>query len=286
MRRRIVSSVCAVAVLSACAPAENQDDPFTRPVVTSTTTTMVDPAPATGPVTDSPEPEVNPLQALADSVANTYGGSVGVAVAGDDVSLVGGDDGAYPAWSTIKVPIAIAAARTAPVEAEIFTPAAIQSSDNMAAESLWNAVSPGDVNQVLADAGVAAAVNTEKTRQEFSVFGQTLLTASQEAQLASGIGCIAGALPVVELMGAINPGQAYGLGQLPGARLKGGWGPSPSGGYHVRQLARVTNSRSEIIALGLTVIPASGDYATAQTMATAVAEGLRPLLDDLPTTTC
>lgn len=226
------------------------------------------------------------LEAIAESVSATYGGTVGIAVAGAQGAIAGGDDGAYPAWSTSKVPISVAAYRLAPDDAQLYAPVAIQASDNAAAENLWAAVSPEDVNHVLSDAGVSATINTEKIRPEFSTFGQTLLTASQEATLASHLNCLAGAGPVLSLMAGINADQAYGLGQLPGARLKGGWGPDPSGGYQVRQLALVTNSRGEDIALALTVIPASGDYASGQAMANAVAEELRPLLGELPTAAC
>nr|WP_235933473.1 class A beta-lactamase-related serine hydrolase [Corynebacterium qintianiae] len=282
--RSLCAAVAAGAVLSACTVGSHETVPA---VVTSTVLTTVENEPVQSePVQSEGQPAQERLQAVADSVAQTFGGSVGVAVAGAGGALAGGDDGRYPAWSTIKVPIAIAASRLAPVEAEVFGPAAIQASDNVAAESLWLAVTPGDVNQVLADAGVGTTVNTEKIRPEYSVFGQTLLTASQEATLASYLGCVAGAGPTLSLMGSVNSDQAYGFGQLAGARLKGGWGPSTSGGYQVRQLALVSNSRGEDVALGLTVIPASGDYATGQAMAAAVAEGLRPLLDDLPTAAC
>ncbi|WP_245527490.1 class A beta-lactamase-related serine hydrolase [Corynebacterium lipophiloflavum] len=237
----------------------------------------------------APEPATtagNELDAVARSVVSVFGGSVGIAVAGADGVISGGDDGAYPAWSTIKVPIAVAATRVAPDQAQLYAPAAIHNSDNVAAESLWALVTPGDVNQVLADAGVDASVNTLPIRTEFSTFGQTALSASQEATLAGHLACVAGAKDVLELMGNVSPDQAYGLGQLPGARLKGGWGPSPSGGYQVRQVARVTNTRGNDVALALTVIPATGEYASAQAMADAVAAELRPLLDALPTAAC
>ncbi|AWB85019.1 hypothetical protein C3E79_03470 [Corynebacterium liangguodongii] len=226
------------------------------------------------------------LARVADSVAAAYGGSVGIAVAGAGETLVGGDDGAYPAWSTIKVPIAIAAQRVAPADAQALAPAMIQASDNAAAESLWSVITPPDVDAVLADTGVQASVNTTKLRPEFSVFGQTLLTASQEATLASHLACVAGAGPVLTLMGSVNADQAYGLGHLPGARLKGGWGPDVQGSYQVRQLARVANSRGEDVALAITVLPADGTYATGQAMANEAANQLAPLLDALPTAAC
>lgn len=273
MKPALAALFAAVVALGGCARTQ-EDQPGA--VVTSTTYVVADP----------PVPETPDLDSVAQSVAAAFGGAVGVAVAGQEGVLAGGDDGAYPAWSTIKVPLAVAASRVAPVQAEQLAPAAIQLSDNAAAEALWEAVEPGDVEQVLADAGVPVAVNTAKIRPEFSVFGQTLLTAGQEATIASRLRCVSGSAEVVSLMAGVAPDQAYGLGQLPGARSKGGWGPDPAGGYQVRQLALATNSRGEDVALGITVLPASGDYATAQAMAGAVADRLLPLLDSLPTSAC
>jgi hypothetical protein len=39
-----------------------------------------------------------------------------------------------------------------------------------------------------------------------------------------------------DLMGQATADQRWGLGTLPGARYKGGWGPSPDGRYLVRQI--------------------------------------------------
>ena len=67
-------------------------------VVTSTSVIVVDPpAPPPVPAAATPpapvEDERNPLGALARSVAATYGGSVGIAVAGQGGVLAGGDEG-------------------------------------------------------------------------------------------------------------------------------------------------------------------------------------------------
>ena len=283
-------ALALAGVVSACSTPPQQT---TQPsVVTSTSYVTVDssPAPApTSPLEPAPADALSPeesLRTVADGVAATYGGSVGIAVVGAEATYVAGDDTAYPAWSTSKVPLVVAATRVAPEAAAGYAPAAIQMSDNGSAEAIWAAVSPADVNQVFAETGVDAVVNKDRTRPEFSAFGQTLLSASQEATLASHLACIDGGAQVLDLMAGITPEQAYGLGNLPGARLKGGWGPSLSGGYQIRQLARVSNSSGQDVAIAITVIPAAGDYPTGQAMASEVAEQLRPLIDTLPTAVC
>ena len=40
-------------------------------------------------------------------------------------------------------------------------------------------------------------------------------------------------------MGQVTGDQRWGLGALPDAKIKGGWGPAPSGRYLVRQIAVV-----------------------------------------------
>ncbi|OIR46338.1 hypothetical protein BJP07_00790 [Corynebacterium sp. NML130628] len=219
---------------------------------------------------------------MADDVATQFGGTVAVAADG----IGSGDDPAMPAWSTIKVPLAVAAYRVAPDTAQAAAPAAITASDNDAALQLWNALPPGAGDTVLADGGVPKTINTERVRPEFSTFGQTMLTTTEESTFMSHLSCLNGAAPVLELMGQIVPGQDYGLGQLPNARLKGGWGPSVSGGYEVRQMGLVSNIAGQDVALALTVVPADGSYQTGQAMANAVAEQLRGRLDQLPVAVC
>lgn len=222
------------------------------------------------------------LSTIADDVAAQFGGTVAVAAGGVGSS----DDPAMPAWSTIKVPLAVAAYRVAPDTAQAAAPAAITASDNDAALQLWNALPPGAGDTVLADGGVPKAINTERVRPEFSTFGQTMLTTAEESTFMSHLGCLNGAAPVLELMGQIVPGQDYGLGQLSNARFKGGWGPSVSGGYEVRQMGLVSNTAGQDVALAVTVVPADGSYQTGQAMANAIAEQLRDRLDQLPVAVC
>lgn len=213
------------------------------------------------------------LQAVVDSAVATYGGVAGLAVSDGTEAVVAGDDTAYPAWSTIKVPLAIAALRQDPALADQAA-AAITYSDNAAAEALWEALPAGAVDEVLREGGAPIAVNTVQLRPEFSVFGQTAWSPSGQATFAANLPCVPGSAAVLELMGQIDPGQSYGLGVLPGARFKGGWGPDTTGAYQVRQFGRVAGPRGDV-ALALTAIPASGTYADGQAMASMMATQLQ-----------
>lgn len=278
--KRACCALLAVTALGACGTPTN-DAP---PTITVTSTTTHPNAQPPVPV-DEPVGEVGVdklLSTIADEVANQFGGTVAVAAGGVGSS----DDPAMPAWSTIKVPLAVAAYRVAPDTAQLAAPAAITASDNDAALQLWNALPPGAGDTVLTEGGVPKTINTERIRPEFSTFGQTMLTAAEESTFMSNLSCLSGAGPVLELMGHIVPGQDYGLGQLPNARFKGGWGPSVTGGYEVRQMGLVSNSAGQDVALALVVVPADGSYQTGQAMANAVAEQLRGRLDQLPVAVC
>jgi hypothetical protein len=272
MRRLCV--VAAAALLVSCSPA-----PEAPPTATS-------PTAQPSPTEETATPPARPvdLQPIIDDVVAVYGGTAGVAVSDGGAELVGGDDGMYPAWSTIKVPIAIAALRQDPSLAPIAA-AAIQYSDNDAAQQLWATLSPGAADAVLAEGDNDVQVNTAALRPEFSLFGQTAWAPSQQARFAAHLPCIAGADEVVASMGQVTAEQAYGIGRLPDARFKGGWGPDLQGKYTVRQFGVVAGPAGDV-AVALTVAPASGTYADAQAMATQIADGLSARLSQLPSAVC
>lgn len=137
MMRRLCA-VVAVVLLTGCSPApevpRETQSPEAPPVAASPTA----PSSPSEETVPAPAQPVD-LQPIIDDVVAVYGGSAGVAVSDGRAELVGGDDGAYPAWSTIKVPIAIAALRQDP-SLSPDAAAAIQYSDNDAAQRLWSAL--------------------------------------------------------------------------------------------------------------------------------------------------
>ena len=75
-------------------------------------------------------------------------------------------------------------------------------------------------------------------------------------------------------MGAIADDQRYGLGTIPGARFKGGWGPDESGMYLVRQFGTIAVDGGEV-GVAIAARPADGTYATGQAMLTEIAAAVQ-----------
>ena len=221
------------------------------------------------------------------------------AVAGIAVSAVGngqapimlGDWEHGPAWSTIKVPLIIAALRqeNPPKVTDAMT-AAITESDNAAAESIW--ASLGDpvtaarkVEAVLRQTGDSTTVQSQKVRPEFTAFGQTDWSLTDQARFTSVAVCDSANAPVFALMGRVQPDQRWGIGTVPGAQFKGGWGPSPTGSYLVRQLG-VLPAPNGRIAVTLAAQPASGKFDDGTAALDEMASWLTAHLGALPAGQC
>lgn len=200
------------------------------------------------------------------------------------------DEVAVPAWSTMKVPVAIAALRAGSADMSALT-SAITASDNASAEALWSSLgSPEEAAQktgeVLKDAGVNVAVNAQVTRPGFSAFGQTMWNSQQQADFASQLRCVDAAEPVATAMGSIVSGQNYGLGQFSGAIYKGGWGPNESGSYGVRQFGLIPRGDGSFAAVAIAAQSTDGSYESGQAQLNELASKLKERAADLPAAQC
>lgn len=221
------------------------------------------------------------------------------AVVGIAVSAVGtgqapitlGDWQSGPAWSTIKVPLTIAALReeNPPKVTDAMT-AVITESDNAAAESIW--ASLGDpvtaarkVEAVLRQTGDPTTVQSQKVRPEFSAFGQTDWSLTHQVQFTSVAFCDKANAQIFALMGRIQPDQRWGIGTLPDAQFKGGWGPSPTGSYLVRQIG-VLPAPNGRISVALAAQPVSGKFDDGTAALTEMATWLTAHLRALPAGQC
>ncbi|GAA1708668.1 hypothetical protein GCM10009831_17970 [Dietzia cercidiphylli] len=290
-RGALASGSCGlVLVVSGCGGLVPTSEPLQTVYVTSTVTTVspgpVGPGGAEGPDTAQltvppvadPRPGGMDLSGVIDGVPSP----VGIAVAGvggrSEVQTAGVvQSGA--AWSTIKVPLAVAVARVSPASLESAS-TAITASDNAAAERLWDALGGGassaaGIGAVLADGGDSTTrVPTVRTRAEYSIFGQTRWPLVDQARFGSLLPCIGSSARVLDLMGRVSPDQSWGLGRIPGARFKGGWGPGESGGYLVRQFGIVPAAGGEV-AVAIAVESASFDQGVGTLSAVADALALR-----------
>jgi hypothetical protein len=185
------------------------------------------------------------LESGFNELSRSIPATIGVAIAAADgtclLSLGSWSTGV--AWSTIKVPLAIAALRTGVASRELVAQTIAQS-DNAAAEDLWSGL--GDpiaaaqqVQAVIRDAGdPTTEVESRRLRADYTAFGQTLWSLVPQAQFAAGLPLIPDASGVIDLMRNLCPDHRWGLAAK-GFAAKGGWGPGISDGYLVRQFAIV-----------------------------------------------
>jgi hypothetical protein len=179
-----------------------------------------------------------------ERLAATVPANVGIAIARSDRTYTLGRWSSGVAWSTIKVPLAIAALRSDRPRAQDLVVKAITESDNPASERLWSLLGvPADaarrVQAVIAEAGDAATVvESHRLRRGFTAFGQTQWALDRQARFAEQLTLIPDAAAVIDLMRQLTGGQRWGLAAK-GIAAKAGWGPGVSGDYLVRQFGIV-----------------------------------------------
>ena len=221
------------------------DGPAPRPTSTADAGTEPGATTTAGP---------GPLLSAADRasfarLAATLPGAEGIAVSGVGTGQKVHRAGALQtgvAWSTAKVPVAMAALEAGAGSRADVTKA-ITASDNAAAERLWQALGGGTAAATATDAQLRAAGDTrtitqpEVLRQGFTAFGQTDWRLTDQARFMAGLRCADTGPDVLTLMGQVVPGQRWGLGTTgTSAQFKGGWGPGirpgQGGGWLDRQM--------------------------------------------------
>jgi hypothetical protein len=310
LRRRLVLAIAAVflagSVGGMLALNHNSDvrpgEPTaeTPGLVSSPAAPTPSPRPVTVPLSgpelpNAPLPGAPPpgLAASFDELTEHLSASVGMVITPVGVSepavRLGDWSTTGPAWSTIKVPLAIAALRQQG-SSDSLIDAAITHSDNAAAEQLWAKL--GDpanaadrVEDVLSMAGDPTSVQSERIRADYSAFGQTLWPLVEQSTFLSNAVCNPGTAPIFDLMRQVTEDQRWGLGTLSGARFKGGWGPSTDGAYLVRQIG-VIDTPSGRAAVAVTALPDSGTFADGTSALTAVADWLGQQAADIPGGRC
>ena len=207
---------------------------------------------------------------MADVVAR-HGGRAAVSVGG----FTAGDNSPVPAFSTMKVPLSIAALRqdqSMYPDAEI----AVTRSDNPAAHRMFTRVPAAGYERVIQEAG-------SRTSTPVTAKMSTLWTTSDQAEFASGLRCVPGHEPVLDMMGRIVDYQHWGLGRIEGARFKGGW-YTYQGGHLARQFGLIPGPNGDI-AVAITAHNTKG-YEGSFRMLEELADGLAAMRGDLPTARC
>lgn len=222
-------------------------------------------------------------RASFDQLAGSLSGPVGVAVSGSGlgqpVEQLGGLQSAV-AWSTSKVPVAMAAI-SAGVANDGDLNQAIAASDNAAATRLWDALGGGSQAAAATDVQLRTAGDSTTTtesrtlRSGFTPFGQTNWSLADQARFTAGMACTDAGGQVLVLMGDVIPAHRWGLGStgLP-AQLKGGWGPGSApgadGGYLDRQMGVVTID-GKPLAVALAAQPGDGSHESGTAALTTLA---------------
>ncbi|KAA8885060.1 hypothetical protein F3087_29885 [Nocardia colli] len=281
------TALVALLGLTSCALLPGDHDKSDRPAV------IVDTAGSFRPGLSVSIPDS--LAADFTQLQPTLAGQVGLAImpVGGGRMTIFGDWTSGIAWSTIKVPLAIAALRHDP-DTSIFedAEAAITVSDNDAAEELWQSLGDGleaaqAVQDVLDEGGDSTTgVAGPRTKLDYTAFGQTEWTLANQVRFASRLPCLPQTFKVTELMSEITPDQSWGLGTLAGSAFKGGWGPDDDTGiYTVRQFG-VVPTQSGMVAVALAAQADSGTYDDATAILTRMSVLLGRHLGELRGGTC
>lgn len=281
--------VVAVMALAACAALDPGAAPRTadtaRPSPTGSQADSTPSERARTPATTAPADPQAFANAFAEVQARLSGPAAVALVSPRGTTLVAGEATSGVAWSTAKVPLAIAALRAGSTPATTnAVRAAIEDSDNAAAERLWAGLGGGAraaaaTEAVLAAGGdTATRVPTTQLRPPYTVFGQTSWTVARAAGFAARLPCIDGAGPVLEHMRHVSGNQQWGFWSVRGAAVKGGWGPGSRGGYLVRQLAVVPAAGGEV---GVAALVNASSFEAGQRDLDAVAAWAAPYVSAL-----
>lgn len=218
-------------------------------------------APATAPSAPNPDSVRTQLDRAVDKAARKYHAKVGVAISAGDVTIALGDKGKGPVWSTIKVPIAIAALKDGADKSLVDL--AIKESDNDAAYSLWSQVQWHEgsadkaVEELLEDYGSHADIHD-------TAFGYSTWSLKDQAVFGAELPCIEEADYVHKVLKDIVSWQKIGLSKEKRTRAKSGWGlDEDENEYTYRQFGvhEVTGKR---VGVALSVVTDGEDYAKAE----------------------
>lgn len=234
---------------------------FTVSVCSSDPETEKASAPATASPAPNPDSVRTQLDRAVDKTARKYHAKVGVAISAGDDAIAVGDKGKGPVWSTIKVPIAIAALKDGADKSLVDL--AIKESDNDAAYSLWSQVQWHEgsadkaVEELLEDYGSHADIHD-------TAFGYSTWSLKDQAVFGAELPCIDEADYVHEVLKDIVSWQKIGLSKEERTRAKSGWGlDEDENEYTYRQFGvhEVTGKR---VGVALSVVTDGEDYAKAE----------------------
>ena len=245
----------------------------------------------------------DPYVASFNTLARTIPGDVGLAYTSIGKAGIVHSYGTLisgPAWSTSKVPVALAYEAQVNGNPDVAgtnnLERAITQSNNDAANALWaqlgsNAVAAQKTQAVLraGDDATSTVPSQWSNRPGIAtIFGQTEWSLSDQARFAAHLKCIPYSAPVIRLMGQIIPSQSWGIGKTDAQAssvFKDGWSASGAGQL-TRQMAIVHTPRGEDYALTMATTPSDGNFATGQANITALAQWAVATIEGVPKGSC
>lgn len=288
MRRRLLGGSLLAAFVVATGACGAPEGPSSAASSSSST-------PSTSVTSKASPTSTKPSAGLARDVrrvvANHPDADIALAYApvGGGVPVVVGDAPPLVAWSTIKVPLALAVVRAGDGERlSTDITSALTASDNEAAARLWESLgdgasASGAVEEQLRRGGDRrTGVPSRVVVEGYSPFGQATWRLTDQTRMTSALPCLSGSRPVTTAMGQVVDGQRWGLGGIAGARYKGGWGSTPEG-YVVRQLGIVPGEGGRT---AVTLQVRTGTHAQGTAIADQLAQVVRRHRDELPAGAC
>jgi hypothetical protein len=247
---------------------------------TTTEPTSTDDGPAAPPPILS-SADRRSFQRLAASLSGSEGIAVSAVGTGQEVWTAGAQRSGV-AWSTAKVPVAMAAIGAGRANQGDLV-AAITASNNEAAERLWSSLGAGQRASTAATRQLRRAgdrrtvVQAQRIRPGYTPFGQTRWALADQVRFVAGMRCTAPGRRVLGLMGQVVGGQRWGLGSTGGAaQFKGGWGPgiSPGAadGWLDRQMGVIEVGGRK---LAVAILTTAGDHGTGTSNLTRMAQWVK-----------
>ena len=218
---------------------------------------------------------------------------VGVAIVpvGGGPAILLGDQSPPDAWSTIKIPLALAAERR--TGANHSETKAIVDSDNLSARRLTQSLgTPAEavtaVTAVLREGGDSATVVVPAKDGEWPHLGETVWPLDASAAWTARLPCLPGSGHVIDLMSHVGHDQDWGLmraGDV--AAVKGGWGSEDDDdSYLVRQIGLLTLDDDTRVAVSMSTTAPGMAYETGVEALNTVGAWLGRNLGLLPGGSC
>ena len=289
----VVIVVAVTAVVLGAGSAHAAPAPFRLP-------------PLPEPIATWLRPPVPPAKRLADSwavaqksIRKATPGQLGVALVpvGSDAAQSFGTLKTGRAWSTFKVPVALAAERKNGASILVKEDKAITFSDNDAAGDLWGSLGGGKasvdaVTAVLREGHDMATRVSSEIDTPRSYPGYTQWALADQARFGAHLPCMPNSKNILDHMGSLAPNQRWGIADLGPKRhavtaVKGGWGPATDAapGYLVRQLGLISTDQGEV-AVAMAARPASGKFEDGTKMLTKVGDWLGQNFTSIPAGKC